>query len=402
MKINIKILFSILFTSLLLLISIFPTTTLSNVVESVNQLQDLENEYGLGCHPEEIPDGGYHPGNNPPTSWDWRTHGIVTSVKNQGGCGSCVAFGTLGAFEAVIKKETDKTYDLSEAHLYFCNNRKCDDGWYLSEALNYLKNKGAPEENCFKYSYGLQIERCDSCTNWQLQAKKIDSWRGVKGRNDIKNALVTFGPLVTYFAVYNDFFNYPDRNDWPNNVYSHKYGSLKGYHCVAVVGYNDNPGYWICKNSWGSGWGLNGYFKIEYGEAELENHMAYLLYEYEPNNNMVADANGPYNAKTDSTIQFIGSVNGGVEPYTWQWEFGDGDISYEQNPSHAYRQEGNYNVKLTVTDHVYTKATDTATVAIVKSRNINFNQGFLKNLLLKNLDSKSPLLNLLTQIYRIF
>ena len=43
-----------------------------------------------------------------------------------------------------------------------------------------------------------------------------------------------------------------------------------GGHIVAVVGYDDAEQYWICKNSWGSEWGENGYFKIKYGECKID------------------------------------------------------------------------------------------------------------------------------------
>jgi len=76
----------------------------------------------LGCIPE------YHDTNvtvgtagMAPPSWDWRNVGgtnYVTAIRNQGGCGSCVAFGTLGSFESVIKVRGGPTTDLSEAHLF--------------------------------------------------------------------------------------------------------------------------------------------------------------------------------------------------------------------------------------------------------------------------------------------
>lgn len=53
-------------------------------------------------------------------------------------------------------------------------------------------------------------------------------------------------------------------------------GDLEGYHCVAVVGYDDEDGCWICKNSWGTGWGeedggKRGWFRIKYGECGIDN-----------------------------------------------------------------------------------------------------------------------------------
>jgi len=221
-----------------------------------------------------------------PPSWDWRNVGgtnYVTSIRNQGGCGSCVAFGTLGAFESVIKVRGGPTTDLSEAHLFFCGGGTCAHGWYTSAALNYLKNSGTPDEACFPYQ-AHDMSCSNTCSDWQNRAWKIDDWNWVSGRNNIKNALVNYGPLVGAFEVFEDFYyDYPDTSEWPDNVYYHHYGNSVGWHAIAIVGYNDNPGYWICKNSWGSWWGLNGYFKMGYGECSLEDNIAYINYQQSGN-----------------------------------------------------------------------------------------------------------------------
>jgi len=59
---------------------------------------------------------------------------------------------------------------------------------------------------------------------------------------------------------------------------------------------------------------------------------------------------GPYSGGINVEIQFQGSASGGTSPYTYAWEFGDGNIATQQNPSHAYEEEGIYIVNLTVTD----------------------------------------------------
>lgn len=70
-----------------------------------------------------------------------------------------------------------------------------------------------------------------------------------------------------------------------------------------------------------------------------------------------ADAGGPYQADVNETIQFTGTAYGGVEPYTWLWDFGDGATSTDQNPQHAYIAEGEYEILLTVTDSTNQTAT---------------------------------------------
>ena len=64
----------------------------------------------------------------------------------------------------------------------------------------------------------------------------------------------------------------------------------------------------------------------------------------------IADANGPYEGDIKEDIQFLGDATGGNEPYNWTWDFGDGNISYEEDPVHNYSSEGEFIVNLTVTD----------------------------------------------------
>jgi hypothetical protein len=60
--------------------------------------------------------------------------------------------------------------------------------------------------------------------------------------------------------------------------------------------------------------------------------------------------NDPYNADVGENISFLGNATDGQEPYNWSWDFGDGNISSLQNPSHNYSAQGIYVVNLTVTD----------------------------------------------------
>ena len=55
-----------------------------------------------------------------PDSFNWRTQGIMTAVKHQGGCGSCWDFAACGALEAVIKQNTAVELDVSEQQVLSC------------------------------------------------------------------------------------------------------------------------------------------------------------------------------------------------------------------------------------------------------------------------------------------
>jgi len=62
------------------------------------------------------------------------------------------------------------------------------------------------------------------------------------------------------------------------------------------------------------------------------------------------EAGGPYTTVVGETMEFIGIVNGGIADYRWHWDFGDGNTSTSQNPSHTYENIGTYVVTLTVID----------------------------------------------------
>jgi outer membrane protein assembly factor BamB len=76
------------------------------------------------------------------------------------------------------------------------------------------------------------------------------------------------------------------------------------------------------------------------------------------------EANGPYGGYAHSSIQFSGTIYGGVLPYNYLWDFGDGTISTEQNPKHAYDHRGNYTATFTVTDAEGNSSSDTASVVV--------------------------------------
>jgi hypothetical protein len=198
----------------------------------------------------------------------------MTSVKNQGGCGSCVAFAAVGALEGQLKIQANNpswNIDLSEQHLFSCGGGTCSGGWYISSALNYLQQYGTPDEACSPYQGQSGSSSCsNSCPDWQSRAFKISSWSWVANNPSAIEAALMNGPLVAGFTVYADFYY-----GYNGGVYHWDHVSQAvGGHAIVIVGY-DQPGqYWIIKNSWGTNWGENGYFRIGFGEADIENYAA--------------------------------------------------------------------------------------------------------------------------------
>jgi C1A family cysteine protease len=208
----------------------------------------------------------------PPRSFDYRNIGgqnYVTAIRDQGQCGSCVAFGTLGAMEATIsrqKKQNNPTLYLSEADLFFCYGRAagatCGTGWWPDQALPHCVNPGIVDNGCFPYTDHDQA--CNRCADWQRRLTKIKSFAKLSSQSAMKDWLYNSGAVVGCFHVYQDFFYYS------SGVYRHVTGSLAGGHCVAIIGYDDANQCWSCKNSWGPGWGEHGFFRIAYGQCGID------------------------------------------------------------------------------------------------------------------------------------
>jgi len=209
------------------------------------------------------------------SSYDLRNVGgknFITDIRDQAACGSCVAFGVAATAEGTLRRqENDPNLDVdySEAHLFYCyardEGRRCNNGWWPSNALNAFRDKGVVDEACFPYTAGDQV--CNLCSDWQNRLTKITGWHRITSTAQMKEWISTKGPLVACYTVYDDFFAYT------GGIYRHVSGGVAGGHCVSCVGYNDAQQYWICKNSWGPTFGESGYFRIAYGQCGIDSSM---------------------------------------------------------------------------------------------------------------------------------
>ncbi|CAL5993014.1 Cathepsin_B [Hexamita inflata] len=202
-------------------------------------------------------------------------------VRNQGQCGSCWAFSSVGplADNRCISKKDSGRVVYSEQYPVSCDggNHGCDGG-YLTKAMAFLKNTGTPTDRCVSYKSGNGAtgkcpSKCDDGSN--IATVRSANYQNVcAGEIGIKNAL-THGTLQTAFTVYQDFMYYK------SGIYQHKSGASQGGHAVVFVGYGEEKGvkYWVVRNSWGTSWGERGYFRIIRGNNECGiEHECYLIY----------------------------------------------------------------------------------------------------------------------------
>ncbi len=242
------------------------------------QYTNASEQYGLGALPEEIPEEARIAfyAEELPTHLDWTDnagYNWITPVKMQGDCGACVAFATVATTEAryrIAANDPSWELDLSEQHLFSFGRGAggCEDGWKISKALDYLQQYGTPDEACFPYRSPPDQSSSDTCSDWQSRAFRILGFSWVAKDPTAIQAALLGGPVVARFDVYEDF------NSYTGGVYHYAWGENTGGHAVTIVGYDSIDQYWIVKNSWGSDWGENGYFRIGFGECGIDDSVA--------------------------------------------------------------------------------------------------------------------------------
>jgi cathepsin L len=235
---------------------------------AMNEFGDMTNEefrkYYTGLKPISVPEQSAQSELvldtvGIPTSWDWRSKGVVTGVKNQGQCGSCWSFSATGSMEGAHAQKTGNLVGLSEQNLVDCSgsegNQGCNGG-LMDYAFEYvIKNNGIDSEA--SYPYTAEDGTCHySASN---RAATISSYHDIPSGSEsaLTSASYSVGPIsVAIDAGLSSFQFYSG-----GVYYAPGCSSTQLDHGVLVVGYgvDGSQDYYIVKNSWGASWGLNGY-----------------------------------------------------------------------------------------------------------------------------------------------
>jgi PKD repeat protein len=286
-----------------------------------------------------------------PAQFDWREHGGLPPIRNQGGCGSCWAFATVGALECNLKIRDNIIVDLSEQYLVSCNSMGwgCNGGYWAHDYHLPLTDPFHKTDPCGNYGPVLETEfpyvaedvYC-ACPYTHQTSLCLDDWSefGPASVSLIKHAILVYGPVGVLVFVDEAFQAYV------GGVFNACATTLVTNHAVVLVGWDDNlgsEGCWILRKSWGPGWGEDGYMYIEYGCSRVGAGPAYVDCGLPPMMYFSGDSLYGY---PPHTVNFEAFYPDPVDE--WSWDFGDGETANVQSPSHTFDERGSYDVSLEV------------------------------------------------------
>jgi C1A family cysteine protease len=199
-----------------------------------------------------------------PSSIDWRSKGAVTSVKDQGQCGSCWTFSSTGSSEGAWAISTGKLVDLSEQQLVDCatgisyGSHGCSGG-QMEGADKYLIEHG--QCSLASYPYTAKDGSCKTCS----PVAHFSSCSDVKPNDQVSlKGAVAQQPVSVAIEADTRYFQ-----SYKSGILTDASCGTKLDHGVLAVGYGSENGqkYWIVKNSWGASWGESGYVRIARSES---------------------------------------------------------------------------------------------------------------------------------------
>ncbi len=231
------------------------------------------------------------PGKAFPSRYDWRelTPGGMPPIRDQGSCGSCWAFSTVGVLECAIKIKDGINVNLSEQWLVGCATGLLWSGCDWGTTAHGWHKTGGKTDSCggngAVYEVDVPYTGTDgTCTCPVSHRYWIRNYHYVHTNplavapvEKIKQALMDYGPITASLVMTNPLRAYT------GGVFNAQTASSKELpdHSIVLVGWDDSmgtSGAWIMRNSWGDDWGTNGYGYYAYNVNQIGYGADYIEY----------------------------------------------------------------------------------------------------------------------------
>jgi C1A family cysteine protease len=193
-------------------------------------------------------------------------------VADQGQLGSCTAFSMgKGLREYVANKNGEKAAPVSALWLYYYERAHMgsqyineDSGAMMADGEYVLTHDGDADESSWAYNIAKFKVKPPQAADATAAAHKLESSQDLATFDDVKAALAAGQAVPFGFTVYESFENIGRDGVMPMPEQGE---GILGGHAVLAVGYDDTKKLLTVRNSWGTGWGDQGYFYMPYDFA---------------------------------------------------------------------------------------------------------------------------------------
>jgi cathepsin K len=217
-------------------------------------------------------------------AYDARNQNDVSPVRNQQ-CGNCWSYSAVGAYEGsylrVNSSITPTAVNASEQYAVSCSGGgSCGGGlaykvfeWMVDNNKNLEKDATLPDGGTNGSCPGGTPSSSYYATDWGVVDPSGDISK-IASVASIKEALCKYGPIAASVNVTGLFQNYTNGVffETPSN-----YANPASNHAIVIVGWDDDKGAWLIKNSWGTDWGIDGYMWIKYNSNNIGRRAAWVI-----------------------------------------------------------------------------------------------------------------------------
>lgn len=216
-------------------------------------------------------------------TYDARNQNYVSPVRNQQ-CGNCWTYSAVGAYEGSYLKVNggaSNSIDCSEHYAQICSGGGDCSGGFAYKIFEWMVNNNRNLATEAAYPDNGANGSCPAgtpATNYYAVAWGVVDPSGdiskIAPVDKIKEAICKYGPVAASVQATPLFQNYANGTFFE---FASNYSSPTSNHAILLVGWDDTKGAWLMKNSWGTGWGENGYMWIKYNSNNIGRRAAWVL-----------------------------------------------------------------------------------------------------------------------------